>query len=367
MNRLQMAIVKKTAIAMVLLLVMEFLYMDGDPLSFGFPFRSVQYKPDDFPGHTLSTTEVGFLTVFRVDLVLLACDVSVAVLLVLLLVRCVPSAILVSVTKGCVLGSVAGAVVLGPEGLLPEPWFSVAGALALLVIIPFTVYALSLGHKHQKTVIIVIACVTLPACIRAGFIVEGLRHGIIDEISINPHVILRFAAMSVVLVCLCFALMVLHKRVLPAIRQKKRAILSTDVVRNNIPQIAHPSERTDRRCRVREAVLYTLLLVITVYVGWHFMTIREMGEEGFVVSDAINSEFGRLKVPFGWYSFMSPKGDSELLKPGWNVSYQVEIRVKGKDTYVADIRKSIFVPWIQVKIHKKESAAQADNPQTSNE
>ncbi len=363
-----MRVVRKTAIVMVLLLVVEVLYLDDNPFSLGFPFRSVQYKSELLPGQTSPSAETGWLAAFRVDPILLVCDVSVAVLLVLLLVGCVPPAVLVPVTQGCVLGCVAGAVTFGLDGLLSEPWLSVAGALILLTIVPFGVYTLSLGRKHQKTVIVIIACATLPTCIRAGFVVDGLRDGVIDELPINLGAVLRFAALSGVLACLCFVLMVLHKRVLRAIWRKKRVIPPAATVHSDIPQTAHPSEeQAGRRSKIRRAVLYTSLLVITLYVGWHFKTIRAMREDDFVVSDAIDSEFERLKVPFGVYSFTSPKGDSELLKAGWNVSYQVEIRVNGKDTYVADIKKSILVPWIQVKIHKKENAAQTDSRNTSDE
>jgi hypothetical protein len=355
-----MGTAKKTVLVIVLLLVVETLYLDDNPLSFGLPFRSVQYGSDDFPGHTLSATEIGFLTVFRVDLVLLVCDLVVAALIILLLVASVPAAALVPLVQGCVLGCVAGALVFGLEDVLPEPWLSLAVVLILLVIVPFTVYALSLGHKHQKTVIIIVACATLPTCIRAGLITEGLLDGIIDEMHFSIRAVIGLAGLIGLVICLCFVLMVLHKKVLPAIWRKKRIILPAAVAHSEIPQIANSPEQTDTRSSIRRVLLYTSLLAITVYVGWHFMTLREMRrEDSFTVSDAISAEFERLKVPLrGAYSFTSPRGGSELLKPGWNVSFQVEILVNHKDTYCAEVKKNILIPWIQVKIHKKESGPQ---------
>ena len=119
-RRVRMGIVKKTALVIVFLLVAEFLYLDSNPLSSGLPFRSVQYKPDDLAGEGAPSGQVGWATPFKVDPVLLACDVSVAVLLVLLLVRCVPSAVVVPVVQGCVLGSAAGGAALGfdAEGII---------------------------------------------------------------------------------------------------------------------------------------------------------------------------------------------------------------------------------------------------------
>jgi cell division protein FtsB len=349
-----MGIVKKTSLVIVFLLVVEFLYLGGDPLSFGLPFRSVQYKSDDFGGQRPPSAGAGWPAAFRVDPILLVCDVSVAVLLVLLLVRCAPSSVLVLVAQGCVLGSAAGGVALGFEGTLPEPWFSVIGVLILFVGVPVAIYRLSLGHKRQKTAIIILACVTLPAFMRGGFTVEGMVDGGFEEISLSLGLVLRLAAMSGVLACLCFVVMALHKRVLPAIRPKRWAIVPAAAVQGDAPQIANSAKRADRRARIKRAVLYASLLAIVVYIGWHFMTIRNMRGDNSLVSDAIAVEFERLRVPFKGYSVMLPTGDSELLKAGLNVSYQVEVLVDRKTAYEAEIKKSILVPWIQVKIHKKE-------------
>jgi hypothetical protein len=289
-----------------------------------------------------------------VDPILLACDVSVAALLVLLLVRCVPPTVVIPLVQGCVLGTAAGAVAFGLDGILREPWFSVIGALILFVGVPIAIYALSLGHKRQKTAIIVLACVALPACIRAGLVVEGLRDGSIDEMIFDPKHILILAASSGVLAGLCFLVMLLHKKVLPAIWRKKRDALPAAAVHGDEPQIVHSSGQTDGRVRIRRAALYTSLLAIVVYIGWHFWTIRTMREDDFAVSDAIDAEFERLKVPLEGYSMTFPQGDSELLKAGWNVFFQVEVLVDHKTTYEAEIKKSILVPWIQVKMHKKE-------------
>ncbi len=349
-----MGTVKKTSLVIVFLLVLEFLSLGGNPLSFGLPFRSVQYKPDDFAGQRPSSAEVGWPAAFRVDPILLVCDISVAVLLVLLLVRCVPSGVFIPVVQGCVLGSVAGGVALGLEGIISEPWYSVAGALILFVGVPLAVYRLSFGHKRQKTAIIMLACVTLPAFMRGGFTVEGMIDGGFEEISLSLGLVLRLAAMSGVLACLCFVMMALHKKVLPAIWRKKRDALPAATAHSDIPQLAYSSTQTGRRTRIRRAVLYASLLAIIVYVGWHFMIIRNMRGDNPVVSDAVNAEFERLRVPFKVYSVMLPTGDSELLKAGWNVSYQVELLVDHKTAYEAEIKKSILVPWVQVKIHKKE-------------
>jgi len=349
-----MGIIRKISLVVAFLLVVEILYLGIDPYSAGLPFRSVQYAPEDFGAVGLSGQGGWPAASFNVNPILFACDISVAVLLILLLVRCIPSVVVIPVVQGCVLGSAAGGATLGLERILVEPWFSIVGAPILFVGVPVAIYWLSLGHKRQKTAIIILASATLPACIRASLVLDGLRGGIIEGTPLSLGLVLRLAAATCVLICLCFVVMSLHKRVLPAIRQKKPDIVPSPIVHSDAPQIARSSERASRRIMIRRAALYTSLLAVVVYIGCHFMTIKKMREADSGVSEAITAEFERLKVPFEKCLFMSPKGDSELLKDRWNVLYQVEVLVDDKTTYEAQINKSIIVPWVQVKIHKKE-------------
>jgi hypothetical protein len=48
------------------------------------------------------------------------------------------------------------------------------------------------------------------------------------------------------------------------------------------------------------------------------------------------------------------------LRAGWNISLPVEIRVDDESIYHARIRKNIFVPWIQVEIHKMIPSTQTN-------
>ena len=97
---------KKTALVVLLILMIEVLYLQIDPVSFGFPFRSVEYRAVDISGASRSLVGEELSFGFNVEPMLLVCDILFVLLLALIFIRCVPPSVVVPLLQGCVLGSV---------------------------------------------------------------------------------------------------------------------------------------------------------------------------------------------------------------------------------------------------------------------
>jgi len=360
-----MRIAHKTALVVLFLLLIEVLYLHVDPVSFGFPFRSVEYRSEDITGTSWSWLGEEQPFGLNVEPILLVSDVLVLFFLALLLIRCVPAAAIVPVVQGCVLGSVTGASIFWFDERLLGLWISTTVGLTLLfLIVPLIIYMLSIKHKWQKTAIIVISFTTVITFGRSFLFVESLSDGA-DEGFFNLERVPRFLALMGVLACECFVLMLLHKRVLPILlRKKKLNSFPESTAHNSDPQIACCSEQTDRKSMIKRAILYSSLLAITIYVGYHFMTVRKMRHDEWLVFEAIESELEQLGVPLnGGISFMEL--NSESFEAGLNASCRMEVKVDDENMYHAEVRKRLLIPWIQVEIYKKGTATQTDTSHNS--
>jgi len=153
----------------------------------------------------------------------LVIDIFVLLFLGLMLVRCVPTAALVLMVKGCVLGSVTGGSRTWLNEVSSESW--VSGAVLVIVIfalVPFAIYAFSLGHKWQKTTIIVISAVTVFSFWRSFILVDGLFDGFMEEGELlDPSMVLRLMAIIAVPAGECLVIMLLHRKVFPASWRKE--------------------------------------------------------------------------------------------------------------------------------------------------
>lgn len=325
-------------------------------LSFGLPFRSVKYG--SVTGIRGPISEEEWTSGFDVNPILFGIDVMVAILLVLLLVRCVPTAAVVLGVKGCVLGTVTGTAFSSLMKLSPESWLSEAVVLVMIfVVVPLTIYLFSIGHRWQKRAIIAISGVTVLTFYRAIFLVEGLFDDVMeDDMPLGLSLILRLLALSAVPISECFVLMFLHRKVVPIVLRLRK---SDDVQATGIHLAAlgrtSGLTATERNMMVRRIALYASLLVITLYVGCHFSTVRKMHEDPFFAMDAIWPELERLEVSV---QNLSIEDGSELLETGCNVSWRGEVLINKEDKYHAWIKKHILVPWIQVEIHRKEDTVQ---------
>ena len=142
-----MRIVKKTVLVILLILLIEILYLQVDPISFGFPFRSVIYRTWiswDWSGEELPLG-------LDIEPILLACDILFAFLLALLLIQCVPLYVIVPLLQGFVLGSMIGVIFFWCDKILSDPWLSIIIILLIFLLTPLMIYILSLRNKRQKT------------------------------------------------------------------------------------------------------------------------------------------------------------------------------------------------------------------------
>jgi len=350
-----MRIAHKTVLVVLFLLLIEVLYLHVDPVSFGFdpvsfgfPFRSVEYRSEDITGTSWSWLGEEQPFGFNVEPIILVCDVLVVFFLALLLIRCVPAAAIVPVVQGCVLGSVTGAAAFWLDKILSEPWLSTTVVLIAFVFVPLIIYILSLKHKWQKTAMLIISFTTVTTFRYAFVLLEALLDGTYGVLS-NLGVILRLLALTGVLAFACFVMMLLHKKVLPVIWRKKQVnSLLESTAHNAAPKIACSPEQEDRKSTIKSSILYASLLAITIYVGYHFMTVRKMRHNSFLISDAIESELEQLEGRILLIEY-----SSESFETGLNASCRVEVKVDDENMYYVEVRKCLLIPWIQVEIYKK--------------
>jgi len=254
----------------------------------------------------------------------------------------------VTVVQGCVLGYVTGAAAFWLDKILSEPWLSTTVVLIAFVFVPLIIYILSLKHKWQKTAMLIISFTTVTTFRYAFVLLEALLDGTYGVLS-NLGVILRLLALTGVLAFACFVMMLLHKKVLPVIWRKKQVnSLLESTAHNAAPKIACSPEQEDRKSTIKSSILYASLLAITIYVGYHFMTVRKMRHNSFLISDAIESELEQLEGRILLIEY-----SSESFETGLNASCRVEVKVDDENMYYVEVRKCLLIPWIQVEIYKK--------------
>jgi len=365
---------KKISSVVVLIILIEVLYLDVDGtswragastcFSFGFPFRSVSFGAAT--GEMGPVPEDEWAAGLEADPILLVIDVSVALLLGLVLVQCVPTTALVLLVKGCVLGSVTGGALSLLAEMAPESLVSWAVVIVVMfALVPLTIYIISLGCKRQTTIIMVLSALTVFTFWRSLFLVEGLYDGFMeDDVLLDLPMVLRLVAVLLVPVCECMVIMLLHKKVFPKSWQKRRSNYTQTGTGQQGDESADNSDRTGRGRRVRKAALYTVLLAIAFYVGFHFSILREMRNDPFCVSEAIWSELERQEISLdSWHSENWP--DSPEI--GWNASFAVEICADDANKYHAWISKHILIPWIEVTIEQIETVGQVGESQSPGE
>lgn len=366
---------KEMAMAILLLVLVEALYVHidggswragaGTRFLFGFPFRSVTYGTATGEKEPVPQTEseVGL----EADPILLASDATVALLLGFVLIQFVSTAALVSVVEGCVLGSVTGSTLSWLSEVSPESWVSgVVAVVVALALVPIAIYIFSLGHKRQKTIIMVISAVTVSAFCRSFFLVDGLFDGFMEsDALLDLSIVPRVGAVSVVPVCECFLIMLLHKKVFPeSWRKKQFNYARSGTEQESVAEITCNSDQRDSGTVVRRLASYMVLLAMPMYIGFHFWTLREMRNDPFCLSDAIWSELERREISLdSWHTESWP----ESPEIGWNASFVVEIAGNSTGTYYAHVSKHILIPWIQVSIEQTETAAEGNETQGPNQ
>jgi hypothetical protein len=362
-----MELAKKVAMAALLLLIVEVLYVDIDPVSVGFPFRSVQLAYPT-PGHTLTLVEESTAPgAVRMEPILLIIDVSVAIMLGLLIVGCVPAGVIVRFAGGSALGTIAGAAVAFLLEVLPESLaLEIFALIIILVFVPLAIYTIALGHRWQKCLIVIVSGVTVLTFWRGLFLVEGFSDGLMDDgAGLNVPTALRLLALSAVPICECLVIGLLHKKCFPTSWRKNRpAGRAFSPEKQARPGFSLGSDKLSRGRTVRRAVLCTVGLAVAIYVGAHFSTLRKMREDPFFLSNAIFSEFERREMLVRNFS---EESRSESPGAGWNTCFRIEMVVNGDNTHYAQVSKHILIPWVRVKIHEAKDSFQLDEAEDSDE
>ena len=347
---------KKTILVVLLILLIEILYLQVDPISLGFPFRSATYRTWiswDWSGEELPLG-------LDIEPILLACDILFAFLLALLLIQCVPLFVIVPLLQGFVLGSMIGVIFFLCGSILSDPWSSIITIPLIFLLTPLMIYILSLKNKLQKTAVIIISFMTVTSIYCAFFLIEAILDGA-DESIHNLRVIPRLLAFACVTVFECFILMLLHKKVLPLMLRKKK-ICNTpgSMAQDASAAISSSQEKASRNITLKRAILYLSFLAITSYIGHHFVTVRKMQIDEWLVNEAIESKLERLdkfhpkhfethQEVSSWSMVVEP----ESFKVGLNASFTTEVDVND-EKYFTKVKKHILVPWLQVEIQKKE-------------
>jgi hypothetical protein len=365
---------KKISLVVLLIILIEVLYLHVDGTSwragdsicyaFGFPFRSVHYGMVTGEKGQISENERVFG--LKADPALFCIDILVVLFLGIMLVRCVPTFTLVPVVKGCVLGSVTGGALSCLNEVSSESWIS--GAVMVVVIfalVPFAIYMLSIGHKWQKTTIIVISAVTVFTFWRSFLLVDGLFDGFMeDDVSLDLSMLLRLIAIQAVPVCECLVIMLLHRKVLPASWRKRRPNYPPTVTKQkSVADSAMHSDRAWGGRLIWGAVVYLVLLAVLLYVGFHFWTLREIRNDFSYVADAIWCELERQEISLDVWHTQSWPDSAEV---GWNASFDVVICSDGADRYHARMNKHILIPRIQVDLEEIKAGDQSVEDQNSN-
>jgi hypothetical protein len=165
-------------------------------------------------------------------------------------------------------------------------------------------------------------------------------------------------------VCECLTIMLLHKKVFPASWRKKQSEYLWTGAEQEGP-LTYSSDKTYNSRVVREAILYAMLLAITLYIGFHFSILRRMREDDMLLFDKIASELERMTVPLEGGIVISI--DEHLdLEASLVVSCQAKVNPSGETPYCAIIRKHILIPWIQVDIEEIKVGDQVVEDQNSN-
>jgi hypothetical protein len=355
---------KKTVLVVLLILLIEALYLQADPISFGFPFRSVIYRTgisESFLGEELPLG-------FNVEPILLVCDILFVFLLALLLIQCFPLYIIVLLLQGFIFGLAAGGTVYFLDKVLPESLLSTMIAIFVIFLLtPLIIYILSLKNKRQKTAILIISFTTITTFYYSWTLLEALLDGTYGVLY-NWEVILRLMTFPFVPVFECFILMLLHKKLLPLILwNKKIGSTSESMAQDAASLIESREEKTNRKLLIKRAILYVSLLAITSYIGHHFVTVRKMYNDDLLVTDAIESKLERLNI-IHHHRLETSNKDPEIpmkiaswsmeLKPesfngGLNASFTTEVEVND-EKYYTKVKKHFFVPWLNVEIRKTE-------------
>lgn len=348
-----MELAKKVAMAALLLLIVEALYVDIDPVSIGFPFRSVQLAYPT-PGHALTLVGEDTSGSVRMEPILFIIDVSVAIMLALLMVGCVPADVIVRVAGGSVLGTIAGAAVAFLLEVLPGSLaLEIFAIIIILVFVPLAIYTIVLGHRWQKSLIVIVSGVTVLTFWRGLFLVEGFSDGVMEDgAALDVPKALCLLAFSAVPICECLVIGLLHKKCFPTSWRKNRpdarAVRPEKQAR---PKFSLRSDQLSRGRTVRRAVLCTVGLAVAIYAGAHFSTLRKLREDPFFLSDAIFSEFERREMLVQNFSIESR---SESRGAGWNTCFRIEMVVNEDNIHYAQVSKQILIPWVRVKIREAE-------------
>lgn len=378
-----MANVRKTAAAFLVLLLAEVLYtgvevgswpVEGGErklarFSIGLPFRSTEWTTADlddvlYEGHPeRDEWNAGV----KVHPPLVVCDLLVAVLTALLLLMLVPAAVLARLAQAAVLGLTISVLVSYLDGASPGIWPPLVVFVAgLFFVAPMaTCYSVRRARRPVAAAVLSII-VMLVACSRAAMLVEGVT----TEGKLTDW--LRFLALlavtAVVIAGECLIVKLLYRKVSAILAQRWGGVDNTQTQQSpSHLQLQYPSESGGKKLNRRWILVPVGLLLATLYVGHHFVMVELLRPGAFSDRDAVHhfvlSEIMASAEPEAdGMSIVSITSITESFEGGLQAVYRLRAVVNQEGTYDITVTKSILIPWF--RLEKKEVDANTDGPES---
>lgn len=369
-----MRMLKKILTVMILLLILEIIYIhvegtsypyDGGEhwtrrLSIGFPFHSVEYTIHDFkdilePSHPAQWEWEAGLNIYSYLFII---DVLFAILIFIILTF-VSEFWIYKFLKASLMGLAAALLLFTidntigyNEYILKLYDFIIISIMVIVgLFLAVAIYKLSLMNKHQNFAIISLSIISITTTMYFSYFIVGLSSG--GEDDINEKFLFALATIIVigVFIGICFTLKFFHKLSL----RKKRNIDSNENLAHKTNTVIIDSLEHDGWSKfVKKIIVFSAIGIILLYLGFHFYTIKKMKNDNEYIIDVILNHFEDQviyteSINTSGFSFITI---SPSLKTGLNALYQSELRVNGKDMYYVELRKNIFIPWIQVEQYK---------------
>lgn len=374
-----MANVRKTAAAILVLLLAEVLYTGVEVgswpaesgerklarFSIGLPFRSIEWTTADlddvlYEGHPeRDEWNAGV----KVHPSLLVCDLLVAVLVALLLTMLAPAAALARLAQAAVLGLTISVVVSYLDGASSSIWPALVVFVGgLFLVAPIATCCSVRRARRPVAASVLLIFVMLTACSRAAMLVEGVT--IESELTDWLRFLALLGVAAVVIAGECLIVRLLHRRVSAILAQRRDGVDNTQTDQSlSHLQLQHPPESGGKKLNRRCILALVVLLLATLYVGHHFVMVELLRPGAFSDRDAVHdlvlSEIMASAEPEAdGLSIVSITGITESFEGGLQAAYRLRAVVNQGETYDITVTKSILIPWFQLK--KEEVDAHTD-------
>ena len=249
---------KKTIYTLSLLIITEFLYLDGNGMgwiterwqkdahsySIGFPCRSITYTTVNVSGKIHPWENYPEIDKWHPGIqakpIFLLIDIINIFIIFFIVTFCIPFHILTLIFKACCTGTLLAIIgfifmeVLG--GSTSESWFYVFAAIFLyFIILPTTLYHISSTIPRQKISIFILAFISVLSIFLVTYRLEDI---FVSPESTFEIIYLMYGSFYFALVCIeCLLIIILRKVILkhfkPALKSAQSNVISIHDGKNN--------------------------------------------------------------------------------------------------------------------------------------